>query len=188
MLIKNGRKQSNLVKSHELICPFIILYLVPLPPYLFRLMMNMSSGDPNKHDFSWKNKLSVVPLVSILTIISKLCLLATWIILSNILLSLTADSAPGDCQRSSSNVSIDVFNCPFQFVWSRLHHGVSCSSKISYFLIFHDSDIASFKSDSITLVYGSCHVRSVLIGTEYRNWRQTLDVYLLFTILLGQTY
>ena len=164
---------------------FIIIYLVPLPPYLFRLMMNMSSGDPNKHDFSWKNKLSVVPLVSILTTISKLCLLATWIILSIILLSLTADSAPGDCQRFSSNVSIDVFNCPCQVVWSRLHHGVSCSSKISYFSTFHDSDIASFKSDSITLVYGSCHVPSILIGIKCWNWHRSLDVSLLFTILLG---
>ena len=181
----NGRKSSNLVKNHELICHFIILYLVPLPPYLFRLMMNMSSGDPNKHDFSWKNKLSVVPLVSILTTISKLCLLATWIILSIILLSLTADSAPGDCQRSSSNVSIDVFNCPCQVVWSRLHHGVSCSSKTSYFSTFHASDIASFKSDSITLVYGSCHVPSILIGIKCWNWHRSLDVSLLFTILLG---
>ena len=29
----NGRKSSNLVKSHELICHFITLYLVSLPPY-----------------------------------------------------------------------------------------------------------------------------------------------------------
>jgi hypothetical protein len=28
----NGRKSSNLVKSHELTCHFIRLYLVPLPP------------------------------------------------------------------------------------------------------------------------------------------------------------
>ena len=28
----NGRKSSNLVKSHELICHIIRLYLVPLPP------------------------------------------------------------------------------------------------------------------------------------------------------------
>ena len=33
---------------------------------------------------------------------------------------------------------------------------------------------------------GSFHIRSVLIGVEYRNWRQTLDVYLLFAILLGK--
>ena len=34
--MKNGRKPSNLVKSHELICHFIRGYLVPLPlpPYL----------------------------------------------------------------------------------------------------------------------------------------------------------
>ena len=33
---------------------------------------------------------------------------------------------------------------------------------------------------------GSSHIQSVLIGVEYRNCRQTLDVYLLFAILLGQ--
>ena len=31
--MKNGRKSTNLAKSHELICHFIRLYLVPLPPY-----------------------------------------------------------------------------------------------------------------------------------------------------------
>ena len=98
------KKIIQIRKSHEQIYHFIILYLVSLPPYLFRLMMNMSSGDPNKHDFSWKNKLSVVPLVSILTTISKLCLLATWIILSIILLSLTADSAPVHCYLSRLNL------------------------------------------------------------------------------------
>ena len=30
----NGRKSSNLVNSHEVICHFITLYLFPLPPYL----------------------------------------------------------------------------------------------------------------------------------------------------------
>ena len=29
---------------------------------------------------------------------------------------------------------------------------------------------------------GSSHIRSVLIGDEYRNCRRTLDVYLLFVI------
>ena len=33
---------------------------------------------------------------------------------------------------------------------------------------------------------GLCHNRRVLIGVGYQNWRQTLDVYLLFAILLGQ--
>ena len=28
----NGRKSSNLIKSHGLICHFIRLYLFPLPP------------------------------------------------------------------------------------------------------------------------------------------------------------
>ena len=32
----------------------------------------------------------------------------------------------------------------------------------------------------------SSHIQSVLIGVEYRNCYQTLDVYLLFAILLGQ--
>jgi hypothetical protein len=35
---------------------------------------------------------------------------------------------------------------------------------------------------------GSCHIGSVLIGVEYQNWHWTLDVYLLFAILLGQIY
>ena len=33
---------------------------------------------------------------------------------------------------------------------------------------------------------GSSHIQSVLIGVKYRNWRRTLDVYLLFAILLGK--
>ena len=33
---------------------------------------------------------------------------------------------------------------------------------------------------------GSPHIRSFLIGIEYQNCRPTLDVYLLFAILLGQ--
>ena len=33
---------------------------------------------------------------------------------------------------------------------------------------------------------GSCHIGSVLIGVKYRNWRQTLDVYLLFAVWIGQ--
>ena len=33
---------------------------------------------------------------------------------------------------------------------------------------------------------GSSHIRSVLIGVKYRNWRRTLDVYLLFAILRVQ--
>ena len=32
----------------------------------------------------------------------------------------------------------------------------------------------------------SSHIRSVLIAVEYRNYRQTLDVYLLFAIWMGQ--
>ena len=38
------------------------------------------------------------------------------------------------------------------------------------------------------LRWGSCHIRSVLIGVEYQSWPRTLDVYLLFAILLGQIY
>ena len=33
---------------------------------------------------------------------------------------------------------------------------------------------------------GSCHIRNFVIGMEYQNCRRTLDVYLLFAILLGQ--
>ena len=29
---------------------------------------------------------------------------------------------------------------------------------------------------------GSSHIQNDLIGVEYRNWRRTLDVYLLFAI------
>ena len=38
------------------------------------------------------------------------------------------------------------------------------------------------------LVYGSCHIQSDLNFVKYRNWSQTLDVYLLFAILLGKIY
>ena len=34
------------------------------------------------------------------------------------------------------------------------------------------------------LLLGSSHIRSVLIGVEYRNCHRTLDIYLLFAILL----
>ena len=33
--------------------------------------------------------------------------------------------------------------------------------------------------------YGSCHIPNVLIGVEYRNCCQTLDVYLRFAIWMG---
>ena len=36
------------------------------------------------------------------------------------------------------------------------------------------------------LMSSSSHIRSVLIGVEYRNCRRTLDVYLLFAIWIGQ--
>ena len=32
---------------------------------------------------------------------------------------------------------------------------------------------------------GSSHIRSVLIGVEYRNFRRTLDVYLHFATWMG---
>ena len=35
-------------------------------------------------------------------------------------------------------------------------------------------------------ISGSSHIRSVLIGVEYQNYCQTLDVYLLFAIWIGQ--
>ena len=33
---------------------------------------------------------------------------------------------------------------------------------------------------------GSSHIQGVLIGIEYRNCRQTLDVYLILAIWMGQ--
>ena len=33
---------------------------------------------------------------------------------------------------------------------------------------------------------GSSHIQRVLIGVKYRNYRCTLDVYLLFAIWMGQ--
>ena len=38
----------------------------------------------------------------------------------------------------------------------------------------------------ITLMSGSSHIPSVLIGVEYRNCRRTLDVYLCFAIWIRQ--
>jgi len=36
------------------------------------------------------------------------------------------------------------------------------------------------------LMCGSCHIQNVPIGVEYQNCHQTLDVYLLFAIWMGQ--
>ena len=41
--------------------------------------------------------------------------------------------------------------------------------------------------NAFPVMSGSSHIRSVLIGVEYRNFCRTLDVYLLFAILHGQT-
>ena len=48
------------------------------------------------------------------------------------------------------------------------------------------AEILESNSNLFILMCGSCHIWSFLIGVEYWNWRQTLDVYLLFAILLGQ--
>ena len=37
-----------------------------------------------------------------------------------------------------------------------------------------------------SIMSGSSHIQSVLIGVEYRNCCRTLDVYLLFVIWMGQ--
>ena len=42
--------------------------------------------------------------------------------------------------------------------------------------------------NNIKLIFCSSPIRSVIIGVEYRNCCQNLDVYLLFAILLGQIY
>ena len=39
---------------------------------------------------------------------------------------------------------------------------------------------------NLILLYGSCRIRIFLIGVEYQNCSRTWDVYLLFTILMGQ--
>ena len=46
-------------------------------------------------------------------------------------------------------------------------------------------DLSGTKKKSL-FMSGSSHIRSVLIGVEYRNYRLTLDVYLLFAIWMGQ--
>ena len=43
-------------------------------------------------------------------------------------------------------------------------------------------------SESFSLLRGSSHIRSVLIGIKYQNWHQALDVYLLTAVLLGEIY
>ena len=42
------------------------------------------------------------------------------------------------------------------------------------------------ESKKSSLMCGSCHIRNVLIGVEYQNCCQTLGVYLLFAIWIGQ--
>ena len=38
----------------------------------------------------------------------------------------------------------------------------------------------------MNLMCGSCHIQNVLIGIKYQNCSQTLDVYLLLAICMGQ--
>ena len=45
-----------------------------------------------------------------------------------------------------------------------------------------------FSTLKVVKFFDKCHIRSVLIGVEYQNCHRTLDVYLLFAILLGQAY
>jgi hypothetical protein len=49
-----------------------------------------------------------------------------------------------------------------------------------------ENQMASPFLNILNLMRGSSHIRSVLIGVEYRNCHQTLDVYLLFAIWMGQ--
>ena len=60
--------------------------------------------------------------------------------------------------------------------------------KIQNYLVFQKlvTLVAKGKNKYIYLMSGSSHIRSVLIVVEYRNCRRTLDVYLLFAILLGK--
>ena len=43
----------------------------------------------------------------------------------------------------------------------------------------------SFYSKS-SIMSGSSHIQSVLVGIEYQNYGQTLDVHLIFAIWMGQ--
>ena len=49
-----------------------------------------------------------------------------------------------------------------------------------------DKESPEPKQTKIKIMCGSCHIRSVLLGVECQNWRQTWDVYLPLAILLGQ--
>ena len=51
-----------------------------------------------------------------------------------------------------------------------------------------DKESPEQKQTKIKIMCGSCHIRSVLLGVECQNWRQTWDVYLPLAILLGQIY
>ena len=46
--------------------------------------------------------------------------------------------------------------------------------------------VVHFSRREIKLMSGSSHIQSFLNGIEYQNCRQTLDVYLLFDICMGQ--
>jgi hypothetical protein len=52
-----------------------------------------------------------------------------------------------------------------------------------------DKESPEQKQTKIKIMCGSCHIRSVLLGVECQNWRQTWDVYLPLAILYsGQIY
>ena len=51
---------------------------------------------------------------------------------------------------------------------------------------FEPPEILKQTNKHILLMRGSSHIRSVLIGVKYRNCCQTLDVYLLTAISIGQ--
>ena len=59
-------------------------------------------------------------------------------------------------------------------------HSVHHDLKVLY--IKHPKEMTRDTSSYKPFMCGSCHIWNVLIGVEYWNCRQTLDVYLLFAI------
>ena len=65
----------------------------------------------------------------------------------------------------------------------RLYYIYCLHRPCNFFVTLHWNTakfIVNFLCYKKNFMYGSCHIRSVLIGVKYWNWSRTLDVYLLF--------
>ena len=69
--------------------------------------------------------------------------------------------------------------------WNHDTEKLFCKVKYNSAIISSESHLLP-KPHLWIIMSGSSHIQSVLIGVEYRNCRRTLNVYLLFAILLGQ--